>query len=102
LAGEVQAPLDAVGAVDVRVPRRAEHRLVALRAAAVAVRSRILVIVGLDLDDHAADAVDVELRADELRRHLVNASLEPQSAVRSKSTWSRHSPAMKRNRFASP
>src|SRR5262249_39767575 len=104
LADEVEAPVDPVRAVDVRVPRRAEHRLVALGAPAVAVRGGILVVVGLELDDDAADAVDIELGADELRRDLVDAAveLESQSAVRSNRTWSRHSPAMKRNRFASP
>src|SRR5204862_1700132 len=102
LADEVETPVDAVGAVDVRVAGRAEHRRVALRPAAVAVSRRILVVVGLDLDDHAADPVDVELRADELRRDLVDTALEVQSAFRSKRTWSRHSPAISRNRFASP
>ena len=76
LADEVQAPVDAVGAVDVRVPGRAEHRGVARGTAAVAVARRVLVVVGLDLDDRAADAVDEQRRADQRRRDLVDAAGE--------------------------
>ena len=53
-ADEVQAPVDAVGAVDVGVAAGQEHRGVPLRApVAEAVRGGIVVVVGLDLDDHA-------------------------------------------------
>jgi hypothetical protein len=63
--------VDAVRAVDVGVAAAEEHRGVARGAAVeVAVARGVLVVVGLDLDDHAADAVDVELGADELRRDL--------------------------------
>ena len=105
LADEVEAPVHAVGAVDVRATRRAEHRRVAIGAAAVAVRGRIFVVIRLDLDDPPADAVDVQLGTDQLRRHVVDAPVEEralQSAMRSKSTWSRHSPAIKSMRRASP
>ena len=44
-ADEVQAPVDAVGAVDVRVPGRAEHRPVAGRRPAVAVAGGVLAVV---------------------------------------------------------
>jgi len=37
---------------------------------------RILVVVGLDLDDPAAHAVDEERRADQLRRDVVDAARE--------------------------
>ena len=50
--------MDAVGTVDVRIPGRAEHHGVALGAANVGMRRRIGVVIGLDLDDHAADAID--------------------------------------------
>jgi hypothetical protein len=40
------------------------------------VRRRILRVVGLDLDDAPADAVDEECRADQLRRDLVDAAGE--------------------------
>ena len=76
LADEVQAPVDPVGAVDVRVPGRSEHRRVARRAAAEAVRGGILGVVRLDLDDPAADAVDEERDADQLGRDLVDAAGE--------------------------
>ncbi len=75
-ADEVQAPVDAVRAVDVRPAGRAEHRGVSRRLPAVAVSGRVLVVVGLDLDDPAADAVDEQCRADELRRHVVHAAGE--------------------------
>jgi hypothetical protein len=40
------------------------------------VRRGILVVVGLYLDDRAADSVDVQLGADQLRRNLVDAPRE--------------------------
>ena len=46
--------------------RRPEHRGVALGPASVAVRGRVLVVVGLEFDDRATDAVDQERRADQL------------------------------------
>ena len=76
LADEVQAPVDPVRAVDVRVPGRAEHRRVALGPAAEAVRGGILVVVRLDLDDHAADAVDEQRGADQLGRDVVHRARE--------------------------
>ena len=69
VADDVQAPVDPVRAVDVDVPAGEEHRRVALRApVAEAMPGRILVVVGLDLDDHAADSVDEQLGADQLGR----------------------------------
>jgi hypothetical protein len=47
----------------------------------------ILVVVRLDLDDGATDAVDEELRADQLRRELVDVPPQVQErALRSAST----------------
>src|ERR1700757_3041545 len=57
LADQVQAPVDSVRPVDVGVAGGAEHRGVALRSAAVAVARRVLLVVGLHLDDPAADAL---------------------------------------------
>ena len=79
LADEVEAPVDAVGAVDVRVAGRAEHRSVAGGPTPVAVRRRVLVVVGLDLDDRPAHAVDEERRSHELGRHLVHRAFEEAS-----------------------
>jgi hypothetical protein len=80
--------VDAVRAIDVRVASRQEHRGVALRApVAEAVGGGILVVVRLDLDDRPADTVDEELRADQLRRDLVDVPLQVQErALRSAST----------------
>jgi len=50
-------------------------------------RCGILVVVRLDLDDRPADPVDEELRADQLRRDLVDVPLQVQErALRSAST----------------
>src|SRR5258708_36840089 len=67
LAYEVEAPVHAVGAVDIGVARRTEHHAVALGAAAERMRGRIGVMVGLDLDDDAADRLEQQRRADEIR-----------------------------------
>ena len=72
--------MDAVRAVDVRVAGRAEHRGVPCGRPAVAVRGGILVVVGLDLDDLAADSVDEQRRADELGRDVVHAAGEERAA----------------------
>ena len=68
--------MDPVGAVDVRVAGWPEHRGVARGPAAEAVCGRVLVVVGLDLDDLAAHLVDEQRHAHELRRDLVHASGE--------------------------
>ena len=80
LADEVQAPVDPVRAVDVRVAGRAEHRGVPLGTAAEAVARRVLVVVGLDLDDPPADPVDEQRHADQRGRDLVDAAGEEASA----------------------
>jgi hypothetical protein len=64
-ADEIEAPVDAIGAVDVRTAGWTEHRRVAQGGAAEAVRGRVLAVVGLGLDDAAADAVDQQQRADQ-------------------------------------
>ena len=76
LADEVEAPVDPVGAVDVRVPRRAEHDGVPRCRAAEGVAGRVGRIVGLDLDDRAADPVDEQRDADQVGRDLVDAARE--------------------------
>ena len=76
LADEVQAPVDAVRAVDVGAAGRAEHGRVPRGPAAVAVARRVLVVVRLDLDDAPADAVDEQGRAEQLGRDLVHAARE--------------------------
>jgi hypothetical protein len=51
------------------------------------VRRGIGLVIGLDLDDRPADAADEELRADQLRRDLVDVPAEVQErALRSAST----------------
>jgi len=67
-ADEVEAPVDAVRAIDVGAARRSEHHRVSCRVAGVAVRRRIDLVVRLGLDDRAADAVDEDAGADQLAR----------------------------------
>src|ERR1700722_10978965 len=74
LAHEVHAPVDAVGAIDVDVAGRAEHHGVALGATAITVPCGIGVVIGLDLDDAAADAMAQKDRADQIRRDRVHAA----------------------------
>ena len=60
LADQVDAPVEAVAAVDVEVAGRAEHDRRAAARAAEAVRGGVVLLVALGLDDHAADPVDQE------------------------------------------
>ena len=73
-AHEVQAPVNAVGAVDIGVARPAEHHGIAHGLPAKAMRRRILVIIGLDLNDAAADPVDEQCGANQLRGHKMHGA----------------------------
>jgi hypothetical protein len=77
-ADEVEAPVQAVGAVDIGMARRAEHRRVACRVSGEAVRGRVGLVVGLGLDDDAADTVDEDPGADQGACHLGRGSAEIQ------------------------
>ncbi len=68
--------MDPVRAVHVRVPGRPEHRRVPRGLPAVAVRRRILVVVGLDLDDRPPHAVHEERHADQVGGDLVHRARE--------------------------
>ena len=68
VADDVRAPVDPVRAVDVEAARWAEHRRVPRRLPTERVARRIVRRVRLRLDDHAADTVDEQRPADELRR----------------------------------
>lgn len=76
LADEVQAPVNAIGAIDVGVARRAEHDRIACRRPAKAVRGRIGVMIRLDFDQPPADPIEEERRPDQVARDLVNAAAE--------------------------
>ncbi|CAN7697332.1 hypothetical protein LJR290_005707 [Variovorax sp. LjRoot290] len=89
-ADEVEAPVDAVGAIDVGAPRRPEHRGVALGRAAEAVRGRVVAIVGLGLDDAAADAVDQQRDADQQARDLMRGRGEVDGGSRGKRAMGLH------------
>src|SRR5712691_678011 len=66
LADEVEAPMDAVGAVDIGATGRAEHDGVALGLPAKTVCRGIGLMIGLDLDDDAARALEQQRGADEI------------------------------------
>ena len=68
--------MNPVGTVNVGITRRAEHHGVALGRAPKAVRRRVGVVIGLDLDDGTADPIDQQHRPDQLGSHLMNASGE--------------------------
>src|SRR5215213_1972392 len=87
LADEVQAPVDAVGAVDIGVARRPEHHGVARRLPAIGVCRRVRVVVGLDLNDDPADPAKEERRADEVGRDRVDAAVEEAPG---EACWARH------------
>src|SRR5947209_2104285 len=75
-ANEIQTPMDAVGAIDIGMSGRPEHRRIALRAAAETVRGGLGVIIGFGLDDTPADAIGEHADADEIARHIERASPE--------------------------
>ena len=67
-ADEIEAPVHAVAPVDIGAARRTEHRRVAGRGTAKAMRRRIIAPVGFGFDDHAAHPAYEEKRADEVAR----------------------------------
>ena len=79
-AYQVQHPVDPVAAVDVDAAGRSEHRGVAPRRTREAVRRGVVLLVGLDLDDQAADPVDRQQRTDDLARDDVHVACEERIA----------------------
>src|SRR6266436_8729313 len=74
LADEIDAPMDAIGAIDIGNAWRPEHHQIARRRPAERMRGRFGVMIGLDLDDDAADAVNQQSRPDQVGRDLVHAA----------------------------
>ena len=66
---DVEAPVQAVGAIDIGMPGRAEHRSVGSGRTAKAMRCWIVARIGLGLDDRSADTIDEQGRADEPGGH---------------------------------
>src|ERR1700730_5591936 len=75
-ADEIDAPVNAVGAVDIGKTRRPGHHPVARRRPAERMRGRIGAMIGLDLDDDAADAVDQQRRANQIGGDFMDAAGE--------------------------
>ena len=73
-ADEIDTPMDAVRAVDIHAARRSEHHRVARGRAAIAVRRRVALVIGFNLDDRSSDTIDEKCRADQIGRHIVDAA----------------------------
>ena len=82
LANEIDAPMNAIGAIDIGIAGRPEHHLVAQRRASKRMRGRIGVMIRLDLDDDAADTVHQQGRADKIGGDLVHATREERAFER--------------------
>src|SRR6516162_10868895 len=80
LADEIDAPVDAVGAIDIGKARWSEHHGVARRRPAEGMRGRVGVMVRLDFDDDPADAADQKGRADQIGRDHMYAAREKAAA----------------------
>jgi len=81
-ADEIEAPVDAVGAIDVDARRSGEHGAVAWCRATIGVRRGIIGMVGLDLDDNAADAINQQRGPDQIGRHFVHAAVKKRAFQR--------------------
>lgn len=68
-AHKIQAPVDAVRAVDISVRGRAEHGRITRRHAAIRVRSGVQPVIRFRFHDAPAHAVDQHGHADQLARH---------------------------------
>ena len=101
-ADEVQAPVDAVRPVDVRVPGRAEHHCISCRAAPIGVTGRILLVVRLHLDDPAADTVDEQRRSDQFGSNLMDAPREEVTPQHSPASRTGAAPEMRPRAAGSP
>src|SRR5258708_1159497 len=74
LADEIEAPVNAIRAINIGVAGSAEHYSVAWRAPAIAVGGRIGVVIGLDLDDDPADPTALERGTDQVGSDCVHAA----------------------------
>lgn len=63
-ADQVEAPVQAVGPIDIGDTRRSEHRGIPRRFAPEAMRCRVHPVIGLRLDDEASNAVNKEPHTD--------------------------------------
>src|SRR5215472_15772842 len=75
-ADEIEAPVDAVRAVDVGATGRTEHRRRARGAAAEPVARGVVLVVRLDLDHSPTHAFEEQRRSDQLGRDLVHRARE--------------------------
>ena len=64
-AHEIQAPMNAIGQVDICPAGRPEHDVIARRGPRIAVRRRVLPVVSLGLDDDSAHSIDQQRHPDE-------------------------------------
>lgn len=75
-ASEIQAPVKAIRAVDVRPPRRAEHRGIPSCLSHKVVGRRVIPGVGFRFDNDPSDAAHKQGGSDEIPRHLYGVACE--------------------------
>lgn len=75
-ANEVHAPVDAVGAIDVKKTRRTEHYHRSWCWPVIGVGRRLRMVIRLNLDNDAPDAIDEQCRADQIGRNFMYAAPE--------------------------
>jgi len=78
-ANEVDAPMDAVGTVDICVARRPEHHGITHGWPAVTVRRRVGMVVCLDFYNRSPDTVDKKRCTNQIWGHFVDAAGEEAS-----------------------
>ena len=67
---KIDAPVNAVGTIDIHAAGRTKHGGIADAGAAKTVRCRVFPVVGLRLDNQAADTMDQQANAYQLACHL--------------------------------
>src|SRR5690606_36560423 len=81
-ADDVEAPVDAVGTIDVGMGRRSEHRRIARGRSREAVRCGIVGLIGLRLDDDAADAADQQRGTQQIGSNLHGGAVAEPDQIR--------------------
>src|SRR6516164_5899329 len=76
LAHDIEAPVNAIGTIDVSISRRSEHDRVARCRPAKGMRGGVGMVIGLDLDDDPTDAIEKESCTDKVWRNDVDAARE--------------------------
>src|SRR5262249_28871426 len=76
LAHEVQAPVNAIGTIDVSVAGRPEHHRIARSFSDIRMSRRIGMVISLDLHDNSAGTVERQQGAYQFRCNFMHATGE--------------------------